>query len=323
VSATLLDPATQDEFGLQITQQVTLPGSTATATATASAPRQARAKLVAARLLAASGAASVSMDSSALAGLPGATLTFSGTLANSSGSGQYINGAEVILNGFNSTNFDLTSFLINAPLFLTNGTASSSFDFLTVTIPAQFASGPYSGQLGVFGGSTSSAQNLLGIVNFTVQVAGTVTSGSGPCDVNGDGVTTVADVQAILNQALGAAPYAAGEDLNGDGAIDVVDMEIVINAALNYGCSLPATTNTITAAKAVDAEGNVYTIDARGQRIRKLSPDGTMSTVVVTGLEHPTGVAVDAAGNLYVTESGSGRVFKLFAGTITTAGDRR
>jgi hypothetical protein len=324
--ATVQDPVTQEVFGLQLVQQVPWPGSTATASST----HQSGAKLVAPRLLVASGAASINLDSPALAGLPGASLTFSGTLANSSGADQYINGAEVILNGFTYTSFGATDFLVSAPPILTNGTTTSSFDFFNITIPGQFASGPYRGQLGVFGGSTSTAQDLLGIVNFTVQVGGAATSAPGACDINGDGVANVADVQAILNQALGTSPYVAG-DLNGDGAINVVDVEFVIDAALNYGCaaigtgtsSVTATANRITAAKAVDAQGNVYTIDTSTNRIRKLSPDGTISTLVVAGLDRPTGVAVDAAGNLYVAESGSRRVFKLVAGEITAVEQRR
>jgi hypothetical protein len=240
--ATLIDTfslgyaSTQEVLGLQIAQRLALPGSTPTGSAT----HEARGKLVAPRLLAASGAASVSLDSPALAGLPGATLTFSGTLANSSGAGQYINGAEVILNGFNANNFDLSNFLVNAPPILTNGTTTSSFDFFTVTIPTQFASGPYSGQLGIFGGSTSTDQNLLGIVNFTVQVGGAAISPNSACDLNADGITNVADVQAILNLALGTSLYAPG-DLNGDGAINVVDIQFVIAAALNSGCAADST----------------------------------------------------------------------------------
>jgi len=273
IVASFANPVTQDVLGLQITQTFTLPGSTASASAT----NEAHAKVVAPKLLAASGAIAVNLNSPALAGLPGATLTFSGTLANTSGAAQYINGAEVILNGFNATSFDLSNFLVNTPPIVTNGATASSFDFFTVTIPAQFASGPYSGQLGVFGGSTSSAQNLLGIVNFTVQVGGAATSAPGACDVNGDGVANVADVQAILNQALGTSPYAGG-DLNGDGVVSVVDVEFVIDAALNYGCaavntgssSVPATANRITAVRAVDANRNVYSIGASGKRIHKL-----------------------------------------------------
>jgi hypothetical protein len=40
----------------------------------------------------------------------------------------------------------------------------------------------------------------------------------------------------MINEALGAA--AAANDLNGDGVVNVADIEIVINAALGRGCTL-------------------------------------------------------------------------------------
>ena len=55
------------------------------------------------------------------------------------------------------------------------------------------------------------------------------------CDVNQDGTTNVADVQLIINQALGVIP--AVNDLNGDGVVNVADVQIVINAALGLGCT--------------------------------------------------------------------------------------
>jgi hypothetical protein len=55
------------------------------------------------------------------------------------------------------------------------------------------------------------------------------------CDVNRDGVTNVADVQLIINEALGLSPPA--NDLNHDGVVNVADVQIVINAALGLGCS--------------------------------------------------------------------------------------
>lgn len=55
-----------------------------------------------------------------------------------------------------------------------------------------------------------------------------------PCDVTQDGSTTIADVQAMVNQVLGSA--AALSDLNGDGKVNVVDVQIVINAVLGQGC---------------------------------------------------------------------------------------
>jgi hypothetical protein len=163
---------------------------------------------------------------------------------------------------------------------------------------------------------------------YTIQGTGGIAYSA--CDINRDGVVNVLDVQDILKQASGASPPGAS-DLNGDGVVDVVDIEFVIDAILGYGCAAvnPGTSSvTATAVRslpsmAVDAVGNRYIVDPGANRIRKLSADGTLSTVVVVGLDHPAGVAVDAAGNLYVTDSGSHRVFKLFAGTITTVGERR
>ncbi len=55
------------------------------------------------------------------------------------------------------------------------------------------------------------------------------------CDVNVDGGVNVADVQLIINQALGSAPPDC--DINGDGAVNVADVQIVINAALGQQCA--------------------------------------------------------------------------------------
>ena len=55
------------------------------------------------------------------------------------------------------------------------------------------------------------------------------------CDVNQDTLTNVNDVQAMVNEALGATTGA--DDLNTDGAVNVVDVQIAINAALSLGCA--------------------------------------------------------------------------------------
>src|SRR5215210_1531556 len=86
--------------------------------------------------------------------------------------------------------------------------------------------------------------------------------------------------------------------------------------------------------QAVDAAGNLYIADGDNFRVRKVSPDGTITTVAGTGQEglsgdggpavkakltFPNGVAVDAAGNLFITDGSNGRVRKVDAsGIITT-----
>jgi len=54
------------------------------------------------------------------------------------------------------------------------------------------------------------------------------------CDLNGDGVVNVQDVQNVINQAMGLPGGAAigTGDFSGGGAIGVVDVQIVINSAL-------------------------------------------------------------------------------------------
>lgn len=85
---------------------------------------------------------------------------------------------------------------------------------------------------------------------------------------------------------------------------------------------------------AVDAAGNIYLADAADHRVRRITPDGTISTVAGNGfsgsgetqLFNPYGVAVDANGNLYIADLGNNRVCRLAAGgnlaTLTNEADQ-
>ena len=84
---------------------------------------------------------------------------------------------------------------------------------------------------------------------------------------------------------------------------------------------------------AVDGQGNVYIADSYNQRVRKVNPAGTITTIAGTGkqgfsgdggtatsatMTYPRGVAADAQGNVYFFDS-STRVRKVTpGGTITT-----
>jgi sugar lactone lactonase YvrE len=67
---------------------------------------------------------------------------------------------------------------------------------------------------------------------------------------------------------------------------------------------------------AVDSAGDVYIADAADDDVVKVSPGGS-TTVVVAGLNGPTGVAVDpATGDLYIADTGDHEVERLTPGGV-------
>ena len=84
---------------------------------------------------------------------------------------------------------------------------------------------------------------------------------------------------------------------------------------------------------AVDKIGNLYIADESNNRIRKVSTNGIITTVVGTGvagyggdnglainaeLNGPFGVAIDTFGNLYISDVNNNRIRKVTNDTITT-----
>jgi uncharacterized protein (TIGR03437 family) len=83
------------------------------------------------------------------------------------------------------------------------------------------------------GTATASQVNASGtILQFTYVTAA--------CSITGNITITVLDAQAVINQALGAAPPA--NDVNGDGLINVADVQTVLTAVLTLACPVNSTT---------------------------------------------------------------------------------
>ncbi|MCL2626935.1 MAG: DUF6519 domain-containing protein [Cystobacterineae bacterium] len=84
---------------------------------------------------------------------------------------------------------------------------------------------------------------------------------------------------------------------------------------------------------AIDSAGNLYVADTSNQRIRKVTPDGVVTTFAGNGtrgyannddglkaqFNTPSGLAIDSSNNLYVAEYGNHRIRKVTpSGVVTT-----
>ena len=146
-------------------------------------------------------------------------------------------------------------------------------------------------------------------------------AGNGVRGFGGDGGPAT---DAQLNQPFGVAVDTAGNLFiadKGDSRIRKVAPDGTISTVAGTGVASfggdggPAIDARLRNPRdvAVDAFGNLFIADSSNRRIRKVAPDGTISTVAGTssGLDLPYGVAVDPSGNLFIVDVNASRVFKL------------
>src|ERR1019366_1608784 len=170
----------------------------------------------------------------------------------------------------------------------------------------------------------------------------TTLAGNGTAGFNGD---ILLPRMALLNNPHGMAADALGNWYvadTGNNRIRKVQpggnlFTIAGNGNASYfGDNGPALKGSVNQPEGVaaDALGNVYIADTLDNAIRKVTPDGVITTLAGTGtpgysgdggpanaarLTLPRGVAVDSAGNVYVADSGNNQVRRIDArGTITT-----
>ncbi|TXH69131.1 MAG: hypothetical protein E6Q88_09445, partial [Lysobacteraceae bacterium] len=176
----------------------------------------------------------------------------------------------------------------------------------------------------------------------------TFAGGGTPASGNGDGGQATA---ARLTNPVDVAVDAAGNVYIADVAVFVgqdgfkvrkvapsgVITTVAGNGELAYnGDGIQATSAAIAVAGiAVDGAGNLYIADKQNHRVRKVAPNGVISTVAGNGtggflgdggqarnarVNLPSDVATDADGNLYIIDAGNARIRKVAAvnGVITT-----
>jgi sugar lactone lactonase YvrE len=70
---------------------------------------------------------------------------------------------------------------------------------------------------------------------------------------------------------------------------------------------------------AIDAAGNLFVTDGNNQCIRKITPNGTVSTFTAAVFGFPEGIAIDGKDNLYIADPGNSLIRKVTAaGTVST-----
>jgi uncharacterized protein (TIGR03437 family) len=176
-------------------------------------------------------------------------------------------------------------------------------------------------------------------------------AGNGLFKFSGDGG---AATQACLDYPSGVAVDGAGNVYIADtlnnrirriGPSGVIST-VAGNGVAGYsGDGGPATAASLAYPEgpmALDAAGNLYFTDTGNHCVRRVSPDGTISTVAGSGVPSatgafsgdgrpataarlftPIGVALDAAGNLYIADHFNSRIRKVDVrgGITTTAGN--
>ena len=184
-----------------------------------------------------------------------------------------------------------------------------------------------SGIISTIAGSSKSTEPLDGAPAVAVRL-------TGPTGV-------AVDSNGNVYFAEGSIGSGSGRNL-GDFKIWKVTPDGIISTAAGNGLNSFSGDNG-TAARAqvngpaglaLDAAGNLYFADTANNRVRKISPDGSIVTVAGIGtaafagdfgpaasaaLNAPMGVALDPDGNLYIADTGNNRVrFINAAGMIYT-----
>jgi sugar lactone lactonase YvrE len=154
------------------------------------------------------------------------------------------------------------------------------------------------------------------------------------------GVATEVNIQYPVGLAVDAAGNLYMAD-SGKCRIDLISPDGMLQSIAGGSCGYggdggPATSALLNNPQnlAFDQAGNLYVSDSGNNRVRKISPGGTITTFAGTGvaasgddgipainsaLDDPKGLAVDAAGNLYIADYDSGRLRRVDTnGIITT-----
>ncbi len=118
---------------------------------------------------------------------------------------------------------------------------------------------------------------------------------------------------------------------------NITSTTVTTFAGSSYGYMDGTGTNAMFAGPigaAIDSQGNLFIAEYRNHRIRKITPDGVVSTFAGSGVDgffdgtgtnarfnNPVDIAIDTADNLYVTDAANNRIRKITpAGVVSSFG---
>lgn len=96
--------------------------------------------------------------------------------------------------------------------------------------------------------------------------------------------------------------YIADQHPYSSGAIRKIDKDGHVTT-LQVKDQVPSLRMTAPEGLALDSLGNLYVADYEGQKIYRITPDGTGNEIARSNYGNPTGVAVDGEGNVYFSET--------------------
>lgn len=176
----------------------------------------------------------------------------------------------------------------------------------------------------------------------TLAVAGTVVVGSNPIYITFTQDSAFAGVSlhgstdvAVIDTASRTVKrtFAVGTVPTGVAVMGTMKVTTVAGGYVGDGGLATNAAIAGPSASVIDGAGNVYVSDLLGNRIRKITPLGNISTYAGNGMCGyngdniqaktaslcPQGLAFDLSGNLIVADGGNGRIRKISkTGTITT-----
>jgi uncharacterized protein (TIGR03437 family) len=121
-------------------------------------------------------------------------------------------------------------------------------------------------------------------------------------------VSTGGIISSLAVTAVLVAPVYALPD--GQGHVYIADS--------TAGTIITTSTTVLTklqspSALALDGNGNLYFTETGGAHVRRLAPDGTLTSLGEGMWSAPNGISLDSSGNIFVADAGLQRIFEISA----------